>query len=155
MYNQNFFKLIICIVCVGALNIAFCCAAEKDDMKLLPGSSLSLEKVLSCPYVFLGKVIKISSTGPDAPGQETFLITITITNILKGSLKGELILYVTPRTLPVNVAEQTPQVGAQYIFFVRGESRDSLDVVRMMSDAPETVECIKMLIKTFNKKGND
>ena len=152
MCNQKLLKLSFYIICI---NIVFCHSGEKNDMKPLPGSTLSLEKVLSCPYILLGKAIEVPFSVPTAPGQETFQVTITITDALKSSLKGEVILYVNVRTFPVKVAEQSPQVGAQYIFFVKEVSKDSLQIVRMISATPETVECIKMLIKTFNKKGND
>lgn len=120
--------------------------AEGKTAKPLPGSAVPLAQALACPHVFSGTITKGSFGGPDAPGQMTFFGTIAIAETLKGNAKGEMEFYVDVRTLtlPVEYAEEEePRVGASYVFFARGDAK----VVKMMSAAPETLECLKALVK--------
>jgi len=126
-----------------------CSSAEQQERQVarLPGSSVALDQAVSCPLVFLGQIVDLSTPEPSAPGQATYVATVRVVQMLKGALEGDVKVSITVRTFPKENAETLPERDHRYLLFAQNKIDATFPVQRILHESSEVVECVKALIK--------
>jgi len=115
---------------------------------LFPGSSLSLEKVVShADIIVVAKLVSLGITIPDATAQADYdSAQIQVTQILKGAPNQSLTVSITVHYSKGRIEEFAPEEGKEYLFLIHTDDAKSYTVLKILPATDDTITKVKALI---------
>ncbi|HXC02119.1 MAG TPA: hypothetical protein VNU49_05665 [Opitutaceae bacterium] len=122
-------------------------SALQQPIKLSGSEQTTVNMVLKCDVIFIGKVEEIGMPGLKSAGQSTYHgVRVRVSQLLKGSIDSPVLVSLRV-TIGKRLQEVPPQIGKSYVFFV--EKRPSENIARKLLDGTDVnIAKIKQLIAT-------
>lgn len=115
----------------------------------LTGRSLSYEEATrDADSIIVGRIISLGERSMRAPGQLRYRdVIVAVLRTIKGDVpEEEVTLSLTVRTLPPSVAEETPEVGQQYIIFLQIPAPEAIRGIKLLHSTEENLGAVTGLV---------